>query len=375
MSMDGTERFGTIVIGGGQAGLAAGYHLARRGLDFVILDANGRVGDSWRSRWDSLRLFTPARYDGLPGMPFPASPHYFPTKDEMADFLAAYAAEFELPVRHGLRVTSLRRQSGGYRVTAGEAQFEADNVIVAMANYQEPWIPPLAGELDPDIVQIHSADYRNPAQLRPGRVLLVGAGNSAAEIARELAPQHEVLLSGRDTGEIPFRIDGLPGRLLLVRLTLRVLFMRVLTVKTPIGRAARPKMIGKGGPLIRVKNRELAAAGVERVPRTAGSRGGLPELEGGRVAQVENVVWCTGFRSGFEHWIELPIHDDHEPRHRGGIVDGHPGLYFLGLHFLRSLASGMIHGMARDAEHIVGSISTRRARGAARSPAARQLVS
>jgi putative flavoprotein involved in K+ transport len=236
-----------------------------------------------------------------------------------------------------------------------------------MANYQEPWIPPFAETLDPSIFQIHSAAYRNPAQLRVGRVLLVGAGNSAAEIAKELAPRHQVLLSGRDTGAIPFRIDGLPGRLLLVRLTLRVGFLRVLSVNNRLGRAIRPSVTGKGGPLIRVKNPELSAAGVERVPRTAGTSDGLPLLEDGTKLEVENVVWCTGFRTGFERWIDLPIHGGHEPRHEGGIVPGYPGLYFLGLHFLRSLASAMVHGMARDAEYIVRSIDARRDPGAERA--------
>lgn len=357
-----TERFDTIVIGGGQAGLSAGYHLARRGIDFVILDASERVGDAWRGRWDSLRLFTPARFDGLPGMPFPASPHYFPTKDEMGDFLERYAGELGLPVRSGVRVDRLAREGDRYVATAGDRRFEADSVVVAMSNYQEPWTPDFAAELDPDVVQVHSADYRNPGQLRPGRVLIVGAGNSAAEIAKELAPRHEVLMSGRDVGQIPFRIDGLPGRLLLVRLTLRVVFLRLLAVNTPVGRAVRPKVTGRGGPLIRVKNRDLAAAGVERAPRVAGVRDGMPALDDGRVTEVENVVWCTGFRPGFERWIDLPVHGEHEPRHEGGVVPGHPGLYFLGLHFLRSMASVMIHGVGHDAEHVARAIERRRAR-------------
>jgi putative flavoprotein involved in K+ transport len=358
-SAHATERFDTIVIGGAQAGLAAGYHLARRGVDFVILDASERVGDSWRNRWDSLRLFTPARYDGLPGMPFPASPHYFPTKDEMADFLARYAAENRLPVRSGTRVDGLSRTAERFLVRAGDRHFEADHVVVAMANYQQPWVPTFAAELDPEIVQIHSADYRNPGQLQPGRVLVVGAGNSAAEIAKELAPHHEVLVAGRDTGQIPFRIGGFLGRLLLVRLTLRIVFLRVLTIGTPIGRAVRPKVTGRGGPLIRVKNRDLLAAGVERTARVRGVQDGLPVLEDGRIVPVRNVVWCTGFRPGFERWIDLPIHGDREPRHVGGAVPGVPGLYFLGLHFLRSMASGMVHGAARDAEHIASMVDRR----------------
>src|SRR5688572_5925928 len=185
----------TIVIGGGQAGLAVGYHLARRGIAFTILDANQRVGDSWRTRWDSLRLFTPAAYDGLPGFSFPAPKHYFPTKDEMADFLEEYARRFELPVRNGIRVTRLTKTGEEFLVSTSSGEMRADNVIVAMSNYQCPRTPGLAHDLSPGIRQLHSADYRNPGQLHPGSVLIVGAGNSGAEIARELAPDHEVFLA------------------------------------------------------------------------------------------------------------------------------------------------------------------------------------
>jgi putative flavoprotein involved in K+ transport len=356
-----TERVDTIVIGGGQAGLAVGYHLARRSRDFVILDASPRIGDPWRNRWDSLRLFSPARYDGLPGMPFPASPHYFPTKDEMADFLVHYAETFQLPVRNNSRVESVTRNEGRFMVATADGVFEADNVVVAMANYQEPRIPAFASELRPDIRQIHSSEYRRPGDLRPGRTLIVGAGNSGAEIAMDLARVTDVIVSGRDTGQIPFRIDGFLGRLLLVRLTLRVLFHRILTVDTPIGRAARPKILGAGGPLIRTKNRHMLAAGVQRVPRTTGVRDGFPLLEDGRVVKVENVVWCTGFRPGFERWILLPVHDGHEPRHVRGIVHEQPGLYFVGLEFLRALSSVMVHGLDWDARHVVRDIERRQA--------------
>jgi putative flavoprotein involved in K+ transport len=364
-----TERFETLIIGGGQAGLATGYHMARRGLPFAILEAGDRIGDVWRRRWDSLRLFTPARYDALPGMPFPASPHYFPRKDEFADYLESYAQRFELPVRTGVEVRRLARQDGRFVVTTAEGRYEADNVIVAMGNHQVPWTPAYANDLDPDIVQLHSAHYRNAGQLQPGAVLLVGAGNSGSEIAMELAPRHRVLMSGRNTGEIPFRPSRLPGRLFLVPLVLRFLFYRVLTVDTPIGRAARPKIIGRGGPLIRVKNRDLAAAGVQRVARTVGVKDGRPLLAGGEVPAVRNVVWCTGYRPGFESWINLPIHGEHEPRHERGVVPGQPGLFFVGLHFQRALSSEMIHGVGRDAEEIVRAVE-RRVLGGSRSVSA-----
>ncbi len=348
------------MVGGGQAGLATGYQLKRRGVAFVILEAAARVGDVWRRRWDSLRLFTPARYDALPGMPFPASPYSFPTKDEMADYLEAYARKFDLPVRTEAQVTSVTRAPGGHFMveTTDGRRFVADHVVVAMANFQEPWVPDFAAELDPGIVQIHSRDYRNPSQLKPGGVLLVGAGNSAAEIARELAPHHRVWVSGRDVGELPFRIDGFMGRHGLVRLVLRVIFYRLLSVGTPVGRAARRKIIGRGGPLIRVKRDQLADAGVEFVGRTAGARGGMPALDDGRVLDVANVVWCTGFRPGFEKWLHAGEHGEHEPLHWRGRAEGEPGLYYVGLHFQRSLSSAMVHGVGRDAGEIAEAVAS-----------------
>ena len=354
-------RHDVIVIGAGQAGLAVGYHLRERGLHFVVLDGAERIGDSWRKRWDSLRLFSPARFDGLPGMPFPADPDYFPTKDEMGDYLESYAERFELDVRTRMRVTRLSRRDGRYVVECGDETLEADQVVIAMADYQKRRVPDFARELRDDVVQLHSSEYKSPSQLREGPVLIVGAGNSGAEIGVELVKKRRVVMSGRDVGNVPFRIAGFLGRLFLLRLVFRFLFARVLSIRTPIGRKARPKILSQGGPLIRTRSRDLAAAGIERVPRVRGVRDGLPELEDGRVLDVANVVWCTGYHPGFT-WIDLPIHGDRgRPRHEGGVVPDQPGLYFVGLHFLYSLASGMIHGVGRDAERIVKRIAEERA--------------
>jgi putative flavoprotein involved in K+ transport len=354
-----TERVNTVVIGAGQAGLSVGYHLSRRGVPFVILDAGARIGDQWRHRWDSLRLFTPARFAGLDGMAFPAAPHYFPTKDEMGDFLERYARTFRLPVRSGTRVERVSRHGNGFLVIAGERRFEAQNVVVAMANYQRPRIPSFARDLSPHIVQVHSYDYRNPSQLRDGGILVVGAGNSGAEIAIETARTHKTWMAGRDVGHVPFHVDGLPARLFLLRLVLRVLFHRILTVATPLGRAARPKVLHIGGPLVRTKPKDLAAAGIQRVPRMAGVRNGLPLLEDGRVLDVANIVWCTGFHPGFS-WLDLPVFGpDGDPIHERGIVASHPGLYFVGLHFLYAFSSTMIHGVGRDAERIANHVAAR----------------
>jgi putative flavoprotein involved in K+ transport len=349
----------TLVIGGGQAGLAVGYHLSQRGLPYAIIDANDRIGDAWRNRWDSLRLFTPKRLNGLPGMPFPGYHWGFPSKDEMADYLASYARRFDIDVETGVRVDRLSRSGDRFVAAAGHRRFEADNVVVAMSSWQQPRIPTFASELDPSIVQLHVAEYRNPGQLQEGDVLVVGAGNSGAEVANELARTHDVVLSGPGTGTIPFRPESVAARVLLPFVG-RVVFHRVLTTSTPIGRKARPKMVSTGEPLLRVKPKDLAQAGVKRVPRVTGVQHGQPQLEDGRRIDVANVIWCTGFHPGFS-WIDLPVIEEgaREPDHRSGVVDTMPGLYFVGLKFLHSVSSEQIHGVGRDAARIAGLIATR----------------
>lgn len=354
-------RVQNVVVGGGQAGLAVGHSLARRGLPFVILDAHARIGDAWRTRWDSLRLFSAARYDGLPGMPFPGPSSAFPTKDEMADYLEAYAARFELPVRTGVRVDRLRRRRDRFQLTAGTMRFEADNVVVAMGSHQVPWVPPFADHLDPGIVQLHAAEYRNPSQLGEGNVLVVGVGNSGGEIALEVAARHPTSLAGKEAGVVPFRIESLIARRVVLPLLFRFIAHHLLTVDTPLGRRMRPKLLSHGQPLVRVKPSDLAAAGVERVGRVMGVQNGLPVLEDGRTVEVANVIWCTGYRPAFS-WIDLPVFDaaGREPRHHRGIVGAEPGLYFVGLFFQYAMSSGFLPGVGRDAEHVVEAIAARR---------------
>ena len=348
----------TLVIGGGQAGLAMGYRLSQRDLPYKIVDANERIGDAWRNRWDSLRLFTPNRLNHLPGMPFPGYHWGFPSKNEMADYLASYARKFDLQIETGVRVERLSREGDRFVATSGDRRFEADNVVIAMSSWQRPRVPDFATELDPRIVQLHVAEYKNPGQLQEGDVLVVGAGNSGAEVAIEAARTHKVLLSGAGTGAIPFRPESVAARVLMPFIG-RVIFHRVLTTGTPIGKKARPKWISTGEPLIRTKPRDLAAAGVERVPRVTGVESGLPQLEDGRSVEVANVVWCTGFHPGFS-WIDLPVLGPQEPLHRRGIVESEPGLYFIGLKFLYSVSSEQIQGVGRDADYIAGRIAARR---------------
>jgi putative flavoprotein involved in K+ transport len=353
------ERFETIVIGAGQAGLATGYHLAKRGVRFLILEGGLRVGDSWRQRWDGLRLFTRARYDGLPGMAFPAPPNAFPTKDEVADFLESYAEHMALPVRTGVRVEELGRteRDDGYLIVAAGQRYEAARVVVATGAFGAPRIPGFAAELDPAIRQLHASEYRNPSQLRDGPVLVVGASNSGAEIAMSAAREHRTTLSGRNTGKMPFRPEGRMARLFDVPFWFFI--NRVATTRTPIGRKARPFILNYGGPLERVWPEDLAAAGVERVyARTVAADGGLPVLADGRLVEVTNVIWCTGFRPAFD-WIRLPVFaDDGWPQHVRGVVLTAPGLYFVGLPFLYSAASPLLGGVGRDAAYIASRVAS-----------------
>ena len=358
MNAQHANRVHTIVIGGGQAGLSVGYHLAKRGISFLILDANQRIGDAWRNRWDSLRLFTPARYCGLPGLPFPARGDSFPTKQEMADYLESYARHFQLQVRTGVKVDRLTKEDDRFVVTSGTLRFEAENVVVAMANYQTPRRPAFAGDLDPGILQLHSHEYRNPAQLQDGRVLIVGVGNSGADIGIEVARTHLTWMSGKESGHIPWPIESFFGRFVLVRLV-RFIGHHVLSVSTPIGRRLRPKLLTRAAPLIRVKPEDLAKVGIERVARVVGVRNGQPLLADGRILDVKNVIWCTGYNPGFS-WIDLPIFgEDGRPLHERGVVKSVPGMYFVGLHFLYSMTSATVIGVGRDAERVVKVIKSR----------------
>jgi putative flavoprotein involved in K+ transport len=351
------EHFETIVVGGGQAGLSLGYYLKKLGRPFVILDANERIGGSWRTRcWNSLRLFTVARYNGLPGWPFPAPSWSFPTALETADYLEAYAQRFQLPVRLRTRVDRLSKVDGRYLVEAGERRFTADCVVYASGYYGTPSVPEFAGELDPQIVQMHSSEYREPSQLQPGGVLLVGAGNSGADIAMEVSKTHQTWLSGPDKGQIPFPIEH-PLRRVFVPV-LWHLASHVLTIRTPLGRKVRPHILAHGAERIRVKSADLEAAGVEQVPRTVRVEDGRPVLEDGRVLDAANVIWCTGFRQDYS-WIDVPVFDgDGAPVHDRGVAS-EPGLYFLGLDFLYSFVSENVGGVYRDAKHIAKHIAAR----------------
>lgn len=348
------ERFDTVVIGAGQAGLAVGHHLAARDVDFVILSNESRVGDNWRKRWDSLRLFTPARYSGLPGMPFPATAGYLADKDEVGDYLERYAERFDLPVRLNSSVQSLAPDGEEFTlgVEGSAARLEASNVVVAIGAFQRPYIPPVASRLASSILQLHSSSYRNPLLLPDGPVLVVGAGNSGAQIALELASHRKVWLAGRNTGHLPRRILG------------RDVFdwiWPVLTRATADGRIGRRllrKAATGGDALIGIPERQLAEAGVCRVGRLESERSGFPVCDGS-VLEPKVIVWCTGFAPDYG-WIELPVFDDRGyPRHERGVVREAPGLFFMGLRFQYRRSSSLIGGVGLDAAYIAERVAER----------------
>jgi putative flavoprotein involved in K+ transport len=278
----------------------------------------------------------------------------------MADYLESYAAHFELPVRSGVEVERLEKVDGRFVISSGEELYESENVIVATGAHNIPKTPAFAAELDPRIVQLHSAAYRNPSQLQDGDVLLVGAGNSGAELAVEVCQMHRVLLSGPKLSEIPVKHGTLPFRPGFR--VFRFLGHRVISRGNPIGRKIGPKLLQEADPLIRTKSKELAGAGVERVPRVTGVENGRPVLEDRRVLDVANVIWCTGFRTDFG-WIDLPVFDEAgQPEHVRGVVESEPGLYFLGLVFQYSFSSDVLPGRGRDASYIAKHIADQRTR-------------
>jgi len=344
-----------LVIGGGQAGLAMGYHLARRGRRFLVLDAGPSVGHRWRTRWDSLRLLTPCPYNDLPGMPFPGPAWSFPTKDDVADYLQRYAARFELPVRCDCRVTSMHHADRRYVVHTTTGTFAAPVVVVATGPYQAPHIPAFARQLDPGTLQLHSRDYQRPAQLPAGDVLVVGGGNSGVGIAEDLARAglgHRVHLALGRTAHSPRRVLG------------RDLFWwaRRLGVHHIPARSALGRRMQRGpDEIIGRSHAELAAAhGLVLRPRVASVHDDRVGFADGQRQRFAAIVWATGYRPRYD-WIHpsprpddplAGVLDEHgAPRHRGGITAA-PGLYVLGLRWQRHIDSSLLGGVGRDAAHL-----------------------
>ena len=354
-SQHAMQHLDTVVIGAGQAGLSAGYYLKRLGIAFAILDADARIGDHWRDRWDSLKLYSPARYDALPGMRFPAPSSHWPTAREMADYLEAYARKLDLPVWSGTRVERVEPVDGGFIVsTADGARLSARQVIVATGPFREPHVPSFAAELDPSIRQLHSHEYRNPSQLRDGPVLVVGLSHSGADIAFEAANAgHPTILSGRSHGQMPIRVTD-SKRAMIGWPVVELFFKHIATIRTPIGRRLRPEVRMGGGPLLRIRLQDLDRAGVERHDeKTVGALDGRPMLADGTVLDVANVIWATGYRPDYSFVAADVVGVDGWPVEQRGVSPTVDGLYFLGVPFQYAFASMLVTGAGRDAKYVV----------------------
>jgi putative flavoprotein involved in K+ transport len=344
-----TLPFDVVVVGASQAGLAIGYHLARRGVRFVILDAGSEIGQVWSSRWDSLRLFTSARYSGLPGMAFPAPKDTYPSKDEVVSYLRSYVSRFDLPVKLDARVTSLTEREGSYLVATADEALETRQIVVATGPFQVPFVPAVARDLDDAVFQVHSADYRNPGQLPAGEVLVVGGGNSGFQIAEELAATRNVSLAvGR-------RVPSLPQRLLGKDLFWWLSgggFMKVSTASR-LGRklAERDVLIGSSA-------RRLRRSGVTLRKRLTEVTGRRALFEDGSELDIDAIVWATGYRSDHS-WIELPEIEgtDGSIAHRRGVTDA-PGLFFIGLPWQHTRGSALIGFVEDDAAYIAERIES-----------------
>jgi putative flavoprotein involved in K+ transport len=346
----GDQQLDVVVVGGSQAGLAMAWHLAQQGLRFVVLEAAPELGNTWRSRWDSLKLFTPAQYDALPGMAFPAPADTYPTKDPVADYLQAYAAAFDLPVRLNAKVTELRRQEdGSFEAQTADATYQARQVVVATGPFQVPFVPPPAAKLDPSVTQLHSADYRNPQALPEGPVLVVGGGNSGFQIAEELAATRQVDLSIATT--YPMLPQRRAGRDLFWWLT-RLGLLRV-TVNSRVG-----QRMSRRDFVIGTNRKRLERAGVRFRPRLVDAEGRTVRFaDHSLLEDVGVVVWATGYRSDYA-WIAIPgvVREGHVV-HRRGVTEV-PGLYFLGLSWQHTRGSALLGFVNDDAAYLAEQISS-----------------
>jgi putative flavoprotein involved in K+ transport len=344
--------FEVVVVGAGQAGLTMGSFLKQQGRHFLIVEADS-IASAWRERWESLTLFTPRRYSGLPGIPFPGDPDGYPIRDEVIAYLEEYAERFELPVQEHAPVRRLTNEGGRFVLEIDGKTITADQVVVATGPFQTPYVPEVADRLSPGVFQTHATGYRHPADIPEGTVVVVGGGNTGFQIAKELSSTHRVVLA------VGSRQKPLPQRLLGRDLFWWLTKSRLLntTIESRLGRrlSTRDTLIGSSPRELR---RRFA---VELKPRVVDARERTVRFEDGGELEVDAVLWATGYRPNYS-WIHLPVLDEKgRLRHRRGVTDV-GGLYFLGLTWQHTRGSALIGWVKDDAEFIADEIAKRRER-------------
>jgi putative flavoprotein involved in K+ transport len=339
------RKYDVIIVGGGQAGLSLGYYLKKTNLSFLILDKGSEVGEVWKKRYDSLTLFTPNFYSSLPGTTFTGTRTLYPTKDEVVDYLKSYVKQFSIPIQHHTEVIELSQDLNEYRILTNNGEYRAQKVVVATGPFQKPFIPELSKTLSGDVLQLHSSEYRNPNQLKDGPVLVVGGGNSGAQIAVELS-------KGRD---VYFSVSH-PLKFIPLDVGKKSVFWYI--DKLGLYRSSKDSITGKflrkqKDPILGSDLKPLLEKGeIQLKPRTTAVRNDAIYFNDGSDVKVENVIWSTGYRRDYS-WIKISnvVDGTGAPQHRRGISDSN-GLYFLGLPWQQSRNSALLGGVGKDAEYL-----------------------
>jgi hypothetical protein len=343
-----TEDVDVVVIGGGQAGLAVGYHLRRTPLSWTVLDAQDGPGGAWRHGWNGLRLFSPARFSSLPGWMMPGGTDDYPSRAEVLDYLAAYERRYELPVRRPVRVDAVHREGEGFRVVADAGTWHARAVVSATGTWSRPFIPDVPGRGGFQCVQLHSAGYATPDAFAGRRVLVVGAGNSGAQILAEVSRVADATwVTLAEPGFLPDWVDG------------RYLFDQATAAyrARQEGREPPPR-VGLGDIVMVPPVREARDQGVLRSvrPFTRMTAGGVVWPDG-REETVDAVIWCTGFRPALEHLRPLGVVEGGRIAVEGTRSVRKPRLWLVGYGDWTGFASATLIGVGRTARATVTEIA------------------